>query len=180
MELNVNRKTLIEIAVYFNSVLGLNPILDYNDDTPNQELHKKILIESQHLQVSDIFPDKIIDMIDLLGISHPLKRLRDRPKFELQFIKSNMPEVSRKKLVSREESIVRELKRAWSTMDDWADRSNKFYVEKGGSNNKAQSIKSIKVALRFLIPAGFVETRGTLKNIEYRITTKFHKQQKGE
>jgi len=177
MTQQIPRKILIEIAVYYNSILCLGPPIDYNDDISNKELHESIIIESQHLFDSDIFPDKIIDLIDQLEIVHPLIRLKDRPKFELQFIKSNMPEVSRKKLVSREESIVRQLKRSWSTMDEWADRSNEFYIAKGGTNNKEQSIKSIKVALRYLIPAGFIETRGACKNLEYRITTKFQKRQ---
>ena len=160
--------------------MGLNPPCDYNDDISNKKLHENIIDESQHLQECDIFPDQIIDLMDELGIVHPLKKLKDRPRFELGFIKSNMPEISRKKLVSREESVIRTLKRSWSTMEEWAIRSNQFYIENGGTNNMKQAIKATRIGIRYMEPAAFIETRGTCKNIEFRITTKFDKRQKGE
>jgi hypothetical protein len=176
----INRKVLVDIAVAFNSVMKLNPMINYNDDISDADLLKRIVLDSSELKPGDLFPDKIIDHLNELKINHPLRKRSEHTRFELNFYDNNKPEISTKKLISREESIVRTLKRAWQTLDGWTTRSNKFYYEKGGNDNEVHAKKMIKASLRYLITCGFCETRGTGKDEEYRISSiylKFREQE---
>jgi len=164
----MNRDKLITIIDCLNHVCEFSPPIEY-EGIEYDDLLKQVKDDCKHLSQDDIVPDDIVDLMDSLGIKHPLLKIKDRSKFDLDFVEKNKPSRQKKKEISREESVTLSLRNSWQTLDDLAHTSNKLYAEKGGKDNIEQAEKAVKVGLRYLIPSGLVEIRGYRNNAEFRI-----------
>ena len=174
-----NKKELVKVAKELNKVLGLNPAIETDQD--KEELQEKIATAAELIEPEDNLTSKTIDILEEIMQETQGQEVEPEDELEEEEVEleeeeekekpAPKPKAKKEKKAKEKKAVSNGVTRSVATatviknnksltLEEWAEKSDSLFVEKGGSSNLKESGFSVRRALQILEAFGVVKSDG--------------------